>query len=32
MTTGATIDECTKILKKSGVKEIIVLTIAKSNI
>lgn len=32
MTTGATIGECTKILKKSGVKEIIVLTIAKSNI
>ena len=32
MTTGATIDECTKVLKKSGVKEIIVLTIAKSNI
>ena len=32
MTTGATIDECSKILKKSGVKEIIVMTIAKSNI
>ena len=32
MTTGATIGECTKKLKKSGVKEIIVLTIAKSNI
>ena len=28
-TTGATIDECTKLLKKSGVKEILVLVIAK---
>ena len=32
MTTGATISECKYILKKSGVKQIIVLTIAKSNI
>ena len=29
-TTGATIDECTKLLKKSGVKEILVLVIAKA--
>lgn len=32
MTTGATISECKYILKKSGAKQIIVLTIAKSNI
>ena len=32
MTTGATINECKYILKKSGVKQITVLTIAKSNI
>lgn len=32
ITTGATINECIKILRKSGVKKITVLTIAKSNI
>mgnify|MGYP000341350924 CR=1 FL=1 len=32
ITTGATISECQNILKKSGAKKIIVLTIAKSNI
>ncbi len=32
MTTGATTEECRNILKKSGAKKIIVLTIAKSNI
>lgn len=32
MTTGATINECKDILKKSGVSKITVLTIAKSNI
>lgn len=32
ITTGATISECKNILKKSGAKKIIVLTIAKSNI
>lgn len=32
MTTGATINECKYVLKKSGVNKITVLTIAKSNI
>lgn len=32
MTTGATINECKDILKKSGASKITVLTIAKSNI
>lgn len=32
ITTGATINECIKILKRVGVKKITVLTIAKSNI
>lgn len=32
ITTGSTVNECIKTLKKSGVKEITVLTIAKSNI
>ena len=32
MTTGATINECKDVLKKSGANKIIVLTIAKSNI
>ena len=32
MTTGATISDCKYILKKSGAIQIIVLTIAKSNI
>lgn len=31
-TTGSTVDECKKILKKCGANKIIVLTIAKSNI
>lgn len=31
-TTGSTISECEKILKKAGAKEIIILTLAKSNI
>ena len=30
MTTGATINECTKILKKSGVRKITVLTLART--
>lgn len=29
LTTGATIDECSKVLKKNGVNDILVLTIAK---
>jgi predicted amidophosphoribosyltransferase len=28
-TTGSTVDECSKILKKNGAKEILVFTIAK---
>lgn len=32
ITTGATVDECEKILKKSGANKITILTIAKSNI
>ena len=32
MTTGATINECKDILKRSGANKITVLTIAKSNI
>ncbi len=28
-TTGATVNECAKVLKKSGAKEIIVLTLAR---
>lgn len=32
MTTGATINECKEVLKKSGANRITVLTIAKSNI
>lgn len=32
ITTGSTINECIKVLKKSGVRKITVLTIAKSNI
>lgn len=29
LTTGATIDECSKVLKKNGVNDIVVLTLAK---
>ena len=29
LTTGATIDECAKVLKKNGVNDIVVLTLAK---
>lgn len=32
MTTGATVNECKNVLKKSGANKIIILTIAKSNI
>ena len=32
MTTGATVNECKNILKKSGANKIFILTIAKSNI
>ena len=32
MTTGATINECKDVLKKSGVNKITVLTIAKGGI
>ncbi len=28
-TTGATVNECARVLKKSGAKEIIVLTLAR---
>ncbi|MEW6066764.1 MAG: ComF family protein [Nitrospirota bacterium] len=32
MTTGATVTECSKVLMKGGAKEVIVLTLARSNI
>jgi len=31
MTTGATVTECSKVLKKAGAKEVIVLTLARSS-
>ena len=31
MTTGATVTECSKVLMKAGVKEVIVLTLARSS-
>ena len=30
MTTGATINECTRLLKKSGVRKVTVLTLART--
>ncbi len=30
MTTGATISECTKILKKAGIKKVFAVTVAKT--